>query len=538
MKHKTNRECPQISIQHCAVVGLLLLSITACAPTQADPQIAKRALAATVLLEVADSTGNPLKLGSGFFVDNNLVATNFHVIKGAAQGTAKLVGNTTKYTIEGFTASDDKNDLAILKVTPIASQPPLDIQPLSLGDSDTVEIGETVYVAGNPEGLEGTFTKGVISRVQGSTRFQMDAAISPGSSGGPVLNGKSEVIGVSVASIASREGGQNLNFSVTSNHLKALLKQAGPVKPLSSQENLSIAAATYYEWANKKMTHKEYNAAIEDYNQAIQKYDYFYQDDSDSFFHKLAEAYYVRGTAKYFLAQYEEAIEDYNQAIRIYEQASRSNLNPDSTIVSRMAYVSYLRGRAKYFLAQYEEAIEDYNQTIKRAPNFIGAYHARGRAKYFLAQYEEAIEDYNQTIKRQEEHYQKNSTAIEAYKTGQLIAEKYSYPYYSRGRAKYSLAQYEEAIEDYNQTIKRNSNFAEAYYSRGNAKYSLAQYEEAIEDYNKAIELNPMFIKAYHGRYAAKLRLGNWDVFDSSDLSDSFRSLESLEFIFPPLPPE
>ena len=496
--------------------------MTAWAPAQADPQIAKRALAATVFLEVADSTGQFLTLGSGFFVDNNLIATNFHVIEGAAQGTAKLVDDTTEYTIEGFTASDNKNDLAILKVTPRASQPPLDIQPLSLGDSDTVKIGETVYVAGNPTGLEGTFTKGIISGVgrrieRGSTWFQMDAAISPGSSGGPVLNGKSEVIGVSVA---YKEGGQNLNFAVPSDSLKALLKQVGPAEPLSSQENLSIAAATYYKWGNKKMRYKEYNAAIEDYNQAIRKYDYFYQGNSVYIYHELAEAYYVRGLAKYFLAQYDAAIEDYNQAMRIYEQASRSNLNPDSEIVYRMAFVYYLRGTAKYSLAQYKTAIEDYNQTIQRNPDFAEAYHARGRAKYSLEEYKEAIEDYDEAI--------------------QLILDKKPYyaPYYSRGRAKYSLAQYKAAIEDYNQTIQRNPDFAEAYYSRGNAKYSLEEYKEAIEDYDEAIRLNPKFVKAYHGRYAAKSKLGNWDVLDSLDLSDLGFSLESLHSPFPPLPPE
>ena len=75
MKHKTNPlwECLQVLIQHCAVMGILLLIMTAWVPAQADPQIAKRALAATVFLEVADSTGQFLRLGSGFFVDNNLL---------------------------------------------------------------------------------------------------------------------------------------------------------------------------------------------------------------------------------------------------------------------------------------------------------------------------------------------------------------------------------------------------------------------------------------------------------------------------------
>ena len=67
-------------------------------------QIAEKALAATVSLEIKDTNDAILSRGSGFFVRHDLIATNYHVIKEAAQGTAKLVGKETKYTIEGITA--------------------------------------------------------------------------------------------------------------------------------------------------------------------------------------------------------------------------------------------------------------------------------------------------------------------------------------------------------------------------------------------------------------------------------------------------
>ena len=92
-------------------------------------------------------------------------------------------------------ATDEKHDLAILAVSGSS------ISTLSLGDSDSVSIGDVVYVVGNPEGFEGTFSDGVISGVRGSNAdsgklLQMTAPISPGSSGGPVLNARGEVIGV------------------------------------------------------------------------------------------------------------------------------------------------------------------------------------------------------------------------------------------------------------------------------------------------------------------------------------------------------
>jgi len=152
-------------------------------------------------------------------------------VEGAASGYAKLVGVKTKYDIEGITAVDPQRDLVVLKITAARWQ------ALPLGDSDTIQVGESVYAVGNPQGLEGTFSQGIISSIRdlGSDKLlQITAPISPGSSGGPVLNGKGEVIGVSVATF---KGGQNLNFAIPSNYLKALLPKAGPPKRLSDQNS-------------------------------------------------------------------------------------------------------------------------------------------------------------------------------------------------------------------------------------------------------------------------------------------------------------
>ncbi len=173
-----------------------------------------------------DANGQPLSFGSGFFVGNGQVTTNLHVIEGAARGYAKLVSQKTKYNIEGITAVDAKRDLVILKIMNFG------VQALPLGNSDTVQVGEPVYAVGNPRGLEGTFSQGIISSIRkiGTDRIlQITSPISPGSSGGPVLNTKGQVIGVSVATFRS---GQNLNFAIPSNYLRALIQQIGPSKPL------------------------------------------------------------------------------------------------------------------------------------------------------------------------------------------------------------------------------------------------------------------------------------------------------------------
>ena len=206
---------------------LFLCGAMALANAQTPQQIAQKVFASTVLLVMEDTNGQPLGLGSGFFVKPNQVATNLHVVEGAARGYAKLVGQKTKRDIEGITAIDAKRDLVILKV------PALGVPAVSLGDSDTVQVGETVYAVGNPHGLEGTFSQGIISSVRtvGTDKvLQLTAPISPGSSGGPVLNGQGKVIGVSVATF---RGGQNLNFAIPSNYLAALAAQVGEPKPFS-----------------------------------------------------------------------------------------------------------------------------------------------------------------------------------------------------------------------------------------------------------------------------------------------------------------
>ena len=223
-----------------SIVALLLFCTITTAPAQtilSAEDIAEKALAATVYLEMKDRNGKTLGFGSGFFIKPNLIATNYHVIEGAAKGTAKLVGKYTTYNIEGVTATDRTNDLALLKVTAYG------VKTLPLGDS--VRIGETVYVAGNPKGLEGTFSDGIISSLRDKDtkgRLQMTAPISPGSSGGPVLNYKGEVIGISFMTI---EGGQNLNFAIPSKYLKALLTRSRTAKPLA-QRNYPVPAETYF----------------------------------------------------------------------------------------------------------------------------------------------------------------------------------------------------------------------------------------------------------------------------------------------------
>ncbi|MDE0398126.1 MAG: tetratricopeptide repeat-containing serine protease family protein [Candidatus Poribacteria bacterium] len=355
-----------------ATFTVLLFCSTNGTPAQTVPEIAEKALAATVYLEMQDSNGKTLGFGSGFFVKSNLIATDYHVIAGAASGTAKLVGKHTTYKIEGWTATNEDNDLALLKVSAYG------IKPLMLGKSDAVKIGDTVYVAGNPKGLEGTFSDGIISSRRDKytkKRFQMTAPISPGSSGGPVLNGKGEVIGVSVAAHRDLDA-QNLNFAIPSHYLKTLLTLSKPAKPLS-QVNQTISAETYFLRGNACYDLGLYDLAIANYDKAIQL------EPND------ADTYNNRGIAKAKLGQYFAAISDFDKAIQ---------LKPDE------ATVYIVRGLAKAELGQHFAAISDYDKAIQLKPDEATAYIVRGIAKGNLGQHFAAISDFDKAIQRKPDY--------------------------------------------------------------------------------------------------------------------------------------
>jgi hypothetical protein len=208
------------------VGGLVLFCGTTMDAALTSQEIYKIAEGSTVHLGFTDAKGNRWT-GSGFVIRDGHIATNHHVVDNMWIGGAKLVGREEIYPVEIILDTDKERDLAIIKVTGI------DAPALPLGDSDTVRIGDKVYITSNPQGLEGSFLEGIISAIRGGPSdkfFQMTAPISQGSSGGPVFNERGEVIGVSFVTLRD---GQNLNSATPINYLKVLANI--PVTPTPFQ---------------------------------------------------------------------------------------------------------------------------------------------------------------------------------------------------------------------------------------------------------------------------------------------------------------
>ena len=171
-------------------------------------------------------TRKAMALGSGFIIDaKGIVVTNNHVIKGAEDILVRVNGDKEyKVTIIG---SDPLSDIAVLKM-----ETKNKFIPVKFGDSDKARIGDWVIAIGNPFGLGGTVTSGIISarnRSIGLSRYedfiQTDASINQGNSGGPLFNMDGDVIGINTAILSPTGASSGIGFAIPSNSAKRVIEQ-------------------------------------------------------------------------------------------------------------------------------------------------------------------------------------------------------------------------------------------------------------------------------------------------------------------------
>ncbi|HEX8810528.1 MAG TPA: trypsin-like peptidase domain-containing protein [Terracidiphilus sp.] len=201
---------------------------------QNNIQIYKRVLPSVVNITATSLTYNffygavPQQgQGSGFILDHaGHVLTNYHVVDQANRGIEVQLSNKHKYSAT-VVGADRTHDLALLQI----NAP--NLQPVTLSDSSGLAVGQKVFAIGNPFGLSGTMTRGIISSIRSvrggegapiEDAIQTDAAINPGNSGGPLLNSRGEVIGINTM-IASNgaEQSSGIGFAIPINTAKAVL---------------------------------------------------------------------------------------------------------------------------------------------------------------------------------------------------------------------------------------------------------------------------------------------------------------------------
>ena len=386
--------------------------------------------------------------GSGFFVKEDKVATNVHVVAQSGPVFVKLRGKEEIWAVEEVAAFNAENDLVVLKIAGESI-------PLSVGDNEAIQSGEPVVVVGYPDKRYKVMKGTIRSASNGDEWLRMSPNIGSGGSGSPVLNSSSgQVVGIHAA------GNEHYGYVIPSSMLKALLVQSDATEPLAKWQNRElIRAYALFVQGQMKYNANHYDEAIANFDKAI--------NINAQFFY----AYYKRGDAKSALGNYEAAIADYDKAREINDGIFN---------------IYYNLGLAKYKFGDNEAAIADYDKAIEIDPEYATAYNSRGAAKFALGDLKGAILDYNKAIQIDPE----DATA-----------------YSNRGWTKFKLGDLEDAILDFNRTVAIDPEHATAYHSRGLAKLRLRDFEGALLDFNRDLKINSEHADAYKKRAHTKFKL-------------------------------
>ena len=457
-------------------------------------------------VRVAYGEGDATMIGSGFFVANDKIVTNIHGLADADLASLHVRTDNANFTIQGVTAFDTQNDLVILKISGAGV-------PLVLGNSDAVSSGETVFGVGYPADRFNIMENTILPERLNGVWLRVTPNSPGGNSGGPVLNTKGEVVGITVA------GSGAIGYAVGSNVLKRLLNRSGTVEPLAKWQNRdSIRAYLYLYQASSKFYTDDYAGAIE----AIDKF-----VTINPTFTGISMRYENRGYAKAHLGcskfdknvpevaqqYYRSAIQDLDKVISITPKNTPAYFKRGYTR-TLLGHAEFIRGYTDVTQQYYRAAIEDFDKAIGIYPKFP-AYAERGTVKVALG-----ISATNQghTTEAKEHYY----AAIADFDKAISFDRNDTYAYIIRGYTRICLGNYEStqgnmedarslyeaAITDCDSVIKLDVENPYGYHTRGVAKVALGDYNGAIDDFDKTVDLKPDFARAYYNRAIVKVLLG------------------------------
>jgi tetratricopeptide (TPR) repeat protein len=481
--------------------------------------IAKKGIAATVTIIALDADNDPFQFGSGFVFNNEMVATNFHVIEGCKSVLITTSLDTVAYYSNELINFDKNNDIAILKVNSLS------IMPLSLS-KDTVEIGDAIYVVGNPEGLESTFSEGIVSSIRkydDNKLIQITAPISHGSSGGPVINEKGEVIGISVATLKE---GQNLNFAVPVEYLIKI--KDIKVKPTLLGSEI-LKEIKIVEEEKPKIESKDLQMSLDFYNKGWEEYSNGNYDKAITYYKKAIhfdsachKCYDKIAACQIALKDYKAARQNDYMALKIIKPVTEQDFIEQAGYIQDIGVTYGFEYNFSEFGRKKSKEIQlgiwDSLITMNPLPRY---YNERAEIKlHNLADYVGALEDF--MVMYENDNYPGSHLLWD-------IAVCYS-----------SLENDIQAIQFYNKVIEtrtieyRNmlseSKLDKIYKNRGDCKTKLEDYRGAIDDYKLAISFHPKLDEdvVYIGNQEAIVPIYNSLAYARLSLNDYQNALTDL----------
>jgi tetratricopeptide (TPR) repeat protein len=384
----------------CAWFFLAMFLVPGICGAEAD-RIYRENSPAVVVVIALNRAGRPAGQGSGFIVrEDGALVTNYHVINMAADIKVK-VGEKIR-DVEGLLHVDPENDLAIIKLEGRG------YPSVKIGDANKLQVGERIYVIGSPQGLENTISEGILSgiRVVDAQRkiLQMTAAISPGSSGGPVFNSRGEVVGVATFLIAET---QNLNFALPVNLVAAGLSKKELASPQDAcQVDFNETASCWFYQGLAYGAAGQFDSAADAFKRSL---------TIDS---KKVETYINLGASYASLGKFQEAMEMFIQALKLDPDEAEA-LNKLGAVYSQLGRyqeaLATLRrsaalkpddGRTYYTLAvtyskmgRQEEALGAAKEAVRLDPNYVEAYGYLGALYANKSMYSEAAAAFKAAIR-------------------------------------------------------------------------------------------------------------------------------------------
>ena len=424
------------------------------------PELVKRIKPSSVAIETFDSKGNSLSRGSGFFVAFDRIVTNRHVIERSSRVEVHLMDGK-KFVVKGVLAIDGEGDLAMLQVDiPRALAIPLPIL------RTVPQEGESIVVVGNPFGLEGSVSNGIVSAVREISGYgkiiQITAPISPGSSGSPVVNMFGQVIGI--ASLQAAEG-QSLNFAIPSERilqLKVSELQSFSSLTAETQKNKRSAAERFYSQGVAQLSRDDYARALQFFERAVEL-------DAN-----YPEAWYQAGFCYGVLNRHQDALKASRQAARLRPEWAE-------------AYVNI--GASSYALGQYKDAVDAYRQAL-RLEDSADTQYSLGLSFNRLNRTDEEILAYRRAIAIKPDH----ANALERL-----------------GAAYFKAKRYSESAQAYEQ-LKTYKPDAKTYNALGESFFESNKADDALQAFNSALGFDPEFEKARYNLGRTYLKLGNSEM--------------------------
>jgi Tfp pilus assembly protein PilF len=354
-----------------ALLGVNVCSLSA---QELPQELVKQIKQAVVTINTFDKKGKDLMNGSGFFIGARQIITCEHTLQSADSMEVKLANGRLHHVLrrppERLGA-----DLVLLEVEMAEAK----AESLTFAGTLPRE-GERIYVVGSPLGLEPSVSTGIVGAFQKLAEFgelkvmQIDAAVSPGCSGGPVVNRHGEVIGVANSRFFKQD--EKVSFAVPLiNHAAALgFKKPQPTARLTAlSETLDSLAAenVHYEWGKYFFFQQDYEKAIASLEKALA------QDSAH------VESLFYTAHSQFYLGRYRQAIETCNKALA---------LNPDH------AEACMIMGLAYGQLGEHDKKIEIFQRALQINPDYAQGHYYLGSAYESMGRDSDAIEALKKAI--------------------------------------------------------------------------------------------------------------------------------------------